>query len=88
MRVGTDMIAKEEEVIMGGHQVLCIVGDQVLTMAELAVQFMRGTMAQHMTGAGVLIMVGTEVLSTADFAGLIICFLISFNEKNLFLIIL
>lgn len=62
------MIALEEVVVVGGgivhmgdHQVLLIVGDQVLIMAEPAAQFMNGTMGQCMTGAEVLIMGGTGV---------------------------
>lgn len=57
--LGEEVMVGVDIVHMGDHLALCIAGDQVLTMVDLAVLLMTDTMALHMTSAGVLIMVGT-----------------------------
>jgi len=71
------MIALEEEGMVGvglvpteDHQVQCITGAQVLVTVVPAALSMTGTMAQHLTGAVVLIMVGTGVQNMADTGGI------------------
>ena len=72
MRGVIDIMTVREEAVMGGPLVLLFIpNDQVQTMVGLAALCMIGTMDHHMTSAGALIMVGTEVLNMVDIAGIV-----------------
>lgn len=56
---------------MRDHPVQFLAGDLVLIMGAHAALCMIGTMDQHMTGVGALIMGGQGVLNMADIAGIV-----------------